>query len=72
MGSRLPPRPQSATVAQFADLDLNYSLSEPPPTSALTTGSLAVQDKYIEESWIDQNGTAFLVSPFNGSLIKAK
>jgi hypothetical protein len=49
---------------------LNYSLTG--ATAAPTAGSTQAQDKFIEESWIDQNGTAYLVSPFNGSLIKAK
>jgi hypothetical protein len=56
--------------SQFTDLDLNYSLTG--ATAAPTAGSTQAQDKFIEESWIDQNGTAYLVSPFNGSLIKAK
>ena len=37
----------------------------PPVTDALLV-------PLIEENWIDQNGTALIVSPFNGSLIKAK
>jgi prepilin-type N-terminal cleavage/methylation domain-containing protein len=55
--------------AQFTDLDMDYSLVG---AAAPTNGGTQAQDKFIEESWIDQNGTAFLVSPFNGSLIKAK
>ncbi len=64
--------PTQATIgdgAQFTDIDMDYSLvgAGAPPN-----GGAQAQDKFIEESWIDQNGTAFLVSPFNGSLIKAK
>ena len=40
------------------------------PTNPIYETSYA--DKFIEENWIDQNGTALLVNPFNGSLIKAK
>jgi hypothetical protein len=55
---------------QFTDMDMNYALY----TNAYPSGvpQPIAQDKFIEESWIDQNGTAFLVSPVNGSLIKAK
>ena len=59
--------------SQFNDSDMILSLNNPPvssPPSASNTGPAA--DKFLEEQWIDQNGTALLVSPFNGSLIKAK
>jgi hypothetical protein len=63
--SKTPPTQTTiGDGAQFNDWDMNYTVS--------STASANFQDKYIEESWIDQNGTAFLVSPFNGSLIKAK
>jgi prepilin-type N-terminal cleavage/methylation domain-containing protein len=64
--------PTQATIgdgAQFTDLDMDYSLVGASPPGG---NSAFAQDKFIEESWIDQNGTAYLVSPFNGSLIKAK
>jgi len=58
----------------FNDNDMNYYLytssSYPSPANPWTT--YGAQDKFIEEHWIDQNGTALMVSPFNGSLIKAK
>jgi len=55
---------------QFTNWDMNYSL----PNSTISSPPTAAQaaDKFLEESWIDQNGTAYLVSPFNGSLIRAK
>jgi prepilin-type N-terminal cleavage/methylation domain-containing protein len=58
---------------QFNEFDFTYALpnqpgwgTTPPPPAA------AAADKSDEENWLDQNGTAFLVSPFNGELIKAK
>jgi len=54
----------------FTDQDLNINLQ--PPVTAVPVKTTPAQDKFIEENWIDQNGTAWIVSPFNGSLIKAK
>jgi len=53
-----PPTP-------FNDVDLQCDL----PANTATGIYL---NKVDEETWLDQNGVAFLVSPFNGSLIKAK
>jgi prepilin-type N-terminal cleavage/methylation domain-containing protein len=68
--------------AQFDDSDMIASLlptstwvTNPPqqsPPTAPPPGNGFAAHKFCEESWIDQNGTAMLVSPFNGSLIKAK
>jgi prepilin-type N-terminal cleavage/methylation domain-containing protein len=55
--------------AQFSDIDMNCSLTG---AACPSTGPGFAADKFIEESWIDQNGTAFLVSPNSGSLLKAK
>jgi prepilin-type N-terminal cleavage/methylation domain-containing protein len=52
--------------------DMNYSVMGTAINAPTVIGQAQAADKYLEESWIDQNGTAFLVSPFNGSLIKAK
>jgi hypothetical protein len=49
----------------FSDADIQCDQPVNP-----TAPSLA--QKTDEENWLDQNGVAFLVSPFNGSLIKAK
>ncbi|MGA2442063.1 MAG: hypothetical protein ABSH08_14000, partial [Tepidisphaeraceae bacterium] len=57
---------------QFTDVDMNSAIFSPPSSSDLTTASTFAQDKYLEELWIDQNGTAMLVSPNSGSLLKAK
>jgi prepilin-type N-terminal cleavage/methylation domain-containing protein len=55
----------------FTDIDMNYNLYTqqyyPSPVPQPRP-----DDKFIEENWIDKNGTALMVSPFNGSLIKAK
>jgi type II secretory pathway pseudopilin PulG len=57
--------------AQFNDWDMNYYFfTAASPTNPIYETSYA--DKFIEENWIDQNGIALLVNPFNGSLIKAK
>jgi type II secretory pathway pseudopilin PulG len=70
----------------FNEWDLNYYLFNANSSAAnnemnltnycnqyATSGSPApAADKFIEEQWIDQNGVALLVSPFNGELIKAK
>jgi hypothetical protein len=53
-----PPTP-------FNDVDLQCDLPA-------NTASGIYLNKVDEETWLDQNGVAFLVSPFNGSLIKAK
>ncbi len=37
----------------------------------IPNGSQAA-DKFIEEAWIDKNGTAFLINPTSGALIQAK
>lgn len=62
------------STSQFSDSDMILSLANPPvgspPANPPNSGPAA--DKFLEEQWIDQNGTALLVSPFNGSLIKAK
>jgi type II secretory pathway pseudopilin PulG len=50
----------------FTDQDLQYQL----PSQSGTNVTPA--DKADEETWLDQNGTAVLVSPNNGSLINAK
>jgi len=50
----------------FTDGDLQCEL----PANANTIVTTA--NKIDEENWLDQNGVAFLVSPFNGSLIKAR
>jgi type II secretory pathway pseudopilin PulG len=55
---------------QFTDWDMNYTLYTAAYPSGVYQSSAA--DKFIEESWIDQNGTAFLVSPNSGTLLKAK
>jgi hypothetical protein len=57
--------------AQFSDTDLNYTIANPPPAAPLVDG-YAAQDKFIEEAWIDKNGTAFLINPTSGALIQAK
>jgi prepilin-type N-terminal cleavage/methylation domain-containing protein len=59
----------TADGAQFNDFDMNYIITGAPTGAAPLVNS---GDKFLEEQWIDQNGTALLVSPFNGSLIKAK
>jgi Tfp pilus assembly protein FimT len=56
--------------APFTDADMNYPLMTPEVSANISYPIPA--DKYLEEAWIDSNGIAFLVSPFNGSLIKAK
>jgi type II secretory pathway pseudopilin PulG len=55
----------------FSDVDLNYTIANPPP-AAPTIGGYPAQDKFIEEAWIDKNGTAFLINPTSGALIQAK
>jgi type II secretory pathway pseudopilin PulG len=55
---------------QFTDWDMNYTLYTAAYPGGVPQPSAA--DKFIEESWIDQNGTAMLVSPNSGSLLKAK
>jgi type II secretory pathway pseudopilin PulG len=55
----------------FTDLDIDYLL----PTQAWPVGILQTSmesQKADEEAWLDQNGIAVMVSPFNGSLIAAK
>jgi len=56
--------------SQFNDWDMNYVLFNAANPGGVYQSSAA--DKYLEESWIDQNGTAFLVSPNSGTLLKAK
>ena len=51
----------------FTDQDMQYTL----PSQAAAVPVTAA-DKADEETWLDQNGTAVLVSPNNGSLINAK
>lgn len=58
----------TADGAQFNDFDINYSMAAGNPAIP----NVNPADKFLEEQWIDQNGTASMVSPFNGSLIKAK
>lgn len=48
----------------FTDDDMNYQLPG--------HGTASPANKADEENWLDQNGIASLVSPFNGALIKAK
>jgi prepilin-type N-terminal cleavage/methylation domain-containing protein len=63
------------TGAQFSDSDMILSLQPTGPVGSpigVPPNSGPAADKFLEEQWIDQNGTALLVSPFNGSLIKAK
>ncbi|MGD0389436.1 MAG: prepilin-type N-terminal cleavage/methylation domain-containing protein [Tepidisphaeraceae bacterium] len=55
---------------QFTDWDMNYYLYTAAYPGGVPQPSAA--DKFIEESWIDQNGTALLVSPNSGSLLKGK
>jgi hypothetical protein len=54
---------RSSADATFQSLPMTY----PGPPYASQPAN-----KFCEESWIDQNGTAFLVNPANGSLIKGK
>jgi prepilin-type N-terminal cleavage/methylation domain-containing protein len=58
---------KTSTPKAFTDVDIQYALPGGPPY-----GTPSLVDKESEESWLDQNGVAFLVSPFDGSLIKAK
>ncbi len=51
---------------------MNYSLTTAPSEAIRLPTSGVVEDKFIEEHWIDQNGIALMVNPFNGSLIRAK
>jgi prepilin-type N-terminal cleavage/methylation domain-containing protein len=64
-----PTQTQIGDGAQFSDVDLGYTLTG--ATAPVVDGSQA-QDKFIEEAWIDKNGTAFLVTPTSGSLIQAR
>jgi len=65
-----PPTPTLiGDGAQCSDIDMNCSLNG---AVCPVIGMPFVADKYLEESWIDQNGTAFLVSPNSGTLLKAK
>ena len=56
----------------FTDQDLQYTL--PPLSSPPNNSPLAYfqADKSDEEIWLDQNGQAVMVNPFNGALIFAK
>jgi hypothetical protein len=54
----------------FNDFDMNDNFPGSPYSSSPT--AVQATDKFIEEHWLDQNGTALMVSPFNGSLIRAK
>jgi prepilin-type N-terminal cleavage/methylation domain-containing protein len=58
------------TGTSFSDQDLNYVL--PSQTAYTSINTKPAADKSDEENWLDQNGIAVLVSPFNGSLITAK
>ncbi|MGA2582590.1 MAG: prepilin-type N-terminal cleavage/methylation domain-containing protein [Tepidisphaeraceae bacterium] len=49
----------------FNDLDLEYY-------NMAGVCQTYLNDKRQEEAWIDQNGVAYLVSPFNGDLVKSK
>jgi prepilin-type N-terminal cleavage/methylation domain-containing protein len=72
---------QGDNGAVFNELDYSYALpgqtalTSPPSTSSPPSPPSAPgqpADKFDEESWIDQNGIAMLVSPFNGEIIKTK
>jgi prepilin-type N-terminal cleavage/methylation domain-containing protein len=54
-----------AGSASFTNADMQC---DPPPFFTAPS----TQQKADEETWLDANGVAFLVSPFDGSLIKAK
>ncbi len=56
----------------FNDWDLNYFVSSSDPVVTTPPSSAQQQDKFIEEAWIDKNGTAFMITPSGGSLIQAK
>jgi prepilin-type N-terminal cleavage/methylation domain-containing protein len=56
----------------FTDYDMDYVLYTNPSSPTTPSYQANPDDKFIEENWIDKNGTALMVSPFNGSLIKAK
>jgi prepilin-type N-terminal cleavage/methylation domain-containing protein len=70
------PQPQSSITigdnSLFTDDDLNWSSKSPPTGINPGANSIQAQDKFIEESWIDQNGVALMVNPMTGALLKAK
>ena len=49
----------------FNDLDLEYY-------NNIGVCQTYLNDKRQEEAWLDQNGVTYLVSPFNGDLVKSK
>ena len=57
----------------FDDGDMNPTLNNTANMQfqALPLATQAA-DKFIEEAWIDKNGTAFLINPTSGALIQAK
>jgi prepilin-type N-terminal cleavage/methylation domain-containing protein len=59
-----PSAPYNAGDGQpFSEADLEQSFYGTPSTG---------NDKLEEEYWLDQNSVAYLVSPFNGDLVKSK
>jgi prepilin-type N-terminal cleavage/methylation domain-containing protein len=58
--------------APFNDFDMNYYLYTNPNSPTTASYQTRFDDKFIEENWIDQNGTALMINPSNGSLIRAK
>jgi len=53
--------------APFSDADLEQSYY-----GTIASNQQAYNDKLQEEYWLDQNGVTYLVSPFNGDLVKSK
>jgi prepilin-type N-terminal cleavage/methylation domain-containing protein len=57
--------------ASFSTLK-NGDLEIVRPNQPIPNGGAALYDKQDVELWIDQNSTAYVVSPFSGALIKGK
>jgi prepilin-type N-terminal cleavage/methylation domain-containing protein len=64
------PTTPNGDGAPFNDTDMNDTIL--PAGANPLVGSAPAQDKFIEENWIDENGIALMISPSNGSLIRAK